>query len=250
MTAEKTPLDRLREPFPAGTVGKLPKPYKSDSPKGNCRECNSYHGLPAMHLDFVGHAAVTDRLLSVDPQWTWRHFNHDEIASLPPAFRDSGLWIQLTVCGVPRPGFGDAGGKTGPNAVKEAIGDALRNAAMRFGVALDLWTKDELEHGHAEHKPDGPAVADPLPPTPPPVAPPSPTKTPEQRARGRMFALLGDVGIGGQSNRDKALAFISQVVGRDVASSSEISDDEVHVVVQVLSDWKSTGTNPMTGETT
>ena len=65
-----------------------------------------------------------------------------------------------------------------------------------------------------------------------------------------MFALLADVGIGGKPNRDKALAFISQVVGRDVASSSEISDDEVHVVVQVLSDWKATGTNPMTGETT
>ena len=34
-------------------------------------------------------------------------------------------------------GFGSADGKTGPNATKELIGDALRNAAMRFGVALD-----------------------------------------------------------------------------------------------------------------
>ena len=29
--------------------------------------------------------------------------------------------------------------------MKQRIGDALRNAAVRFGVALDLWTKDELE---------------------------------------------------------------------------------------------------------
>lgn len=63
--------DRLRAEFPAGTVGTLPKPYKRDSPKGKCGECGGYHGLPAVHLDFVGHAAVTDRLLSVDPGWTW-----------------------------------------------------------------------------------------------------------------------------------------------------------------------------------
>ena len=31
----------------------------------------------------------------------------------------------------------------GLNATKEAIGDAIRNAAMRFGVALDLWAKDK-----------------------------------------------------------------------------------------------------------
>ena len=29
-------------------------------------------------------------------------------------------------------------------SAKECIGDAIRNAAMRFGVALDLWAKDDL----------------------------------------------------------------------------------------------------------
>ena len=33
--------------------------------------------------------------------------------------------------------------------MKERIGDALRNAAMRFGAALDLWHKGEL-HAHLE----------------------------------------------------------------------------------------------------
>jgi hypothetical protein len=41
-------------------------------------------------------------------------------------------------------GYGDAAGKKGPNAVKEAIGDAIRNAAMRRGVALDLWAKENI----------------------------------------------------------------------------------------------------------
>jgi hypothetical protein len=35
--------------------------------------------------------------------------------------------------------------------VKEAIGDALRNAAMRFGAALDLWAKSDLREAQAEH---------------------------------------------------------------------------------------------------
>ena len=42
-----------------------------------------------------------------------------------------------------RSGFGDAQGKTGGNATKEIIGDALRNAAMRFGIGTYLWGKSD-----------------------------------------------------------------------------------------------------------
>jgi hypothetical protein len=58
-----------------------------------------------------------------------------------PLLTNGGLWIELTVCGVTRPGFGDDGNGKG---MKEVIGDAIRNAAMRFGVALDLWAKEDL----------------------------------------------------------------------------------------------------------
>jgi hypothetical protein len=54
------------------------------------------------------------------------------------------MWIRLTVCGVTRLGYGHPDGKKGGDAIKELIGDALRNAAMRFGAALDLWHKGEL----------------------------------------------------------------------------------------------------------
>lgn len=118
-----TPEDfaALRRPFDPKTVGKLPK--------GNTT------------LDFVGHAAVTDRLLAVDPTWSWEPLAYDE-TGLPLYDRAGGLWIKLTVCGVTRLGYGD-----GPDP-KQRIGDALRNAAMRFGVALDLWSKTELESAH------------------------------------------------------------------------------------------------------
>ena len=54
------------------------------------------------------------------------------------------MWIKLTVCGVTRLGYGDAGDKSGPNAIRKMIGDALRNAAMRFGATLELWHKGDL----------------------------------------------------------------------------------------------------------
>lgn len=121
----QTASEKLRAPFPEGTVGKLPK--------------------GGMLLDFVGHAAVTDRLLTVDPNWTWEPLALDA-HGLPALDNEGNLWIRLTVDGVTRLGVGD-----GRNA-KERIGDALRNAAMRFGVALSLWSKDELESGIAEHR--------------------------------------------------------------------------------------------------
>lgn len=143
-----TGLELLRAPFPPNQISKLPKPKSKDSPKGRCPECGGWHGLPAVHLDYVGHAALTDRLLDADPQWTWEPLSLDE-RGLPSLDPNGGLWIKLTICGVTRLGYGDAQGKTGPDAMKERIGDALRNAGMRFGAALDLWHKGDL-HAHTE----------------------------------------------------------------------------------------------------
>jgi len=150
MTEKTTGLARLREPFEPNQINKLPKPYKSDSPRSNCRECGGYHGMPAVHLDYVGHAALTDRLLEVDPEWSWEPMAVGQ-DGLPAFDKDGGLWIKLRICGVTRLGYGDAQGKRGGNAVKEAIGDALRNAGMRFGAALDLWHKGDL-HDAEEDK--------------------------------------------------------------------------------------------------
>jgi len=161
-TTEKTAgLARLREPFEPHQINKLPKPYKADSPRSNCRECGGYHGMPAVHLDYVGHAALTDRLLEVDPGWTWEPLAITA-DGLPAFDKDGGLWIRLTICGVTRLGYGDSQGKRGGNAVKEAIGDALRNAGMRFGAALDLWHKGDL-HDAAEEQGQNQAPVAPAP---------------------------------------------------------------------------------------
>jgi hypothetical protein len=150
MGDKKTGLELLREPFPDHHISKLPKPTKqqtdevrADFKKGiRCDLCGAWHHPNVVHLDYVGHAALTDRLLEADPAWNWEPLHID--SGLPVIDNDGGMWIRLTVCGVTRLGYGDAQGKIGGNATKERIGDALRNAAMRFGAALDLWHKGDL----------------------------------------------------------------------------------------------------------
>ena len=145
-------LKKMRDPFPENQINYLPKPTKKREemdklPKAICSVCGGYHATKnIIHLAYVGHAALTDRLLEVDPSWTWEPLAIDQ-SGLPVIDKDGGLWIKLTVCGITRLGYGDAQGKTGGDAMKERIGDALRNAAMRFGAALDLWHKGDLKPG-------------------------------------------------------------------------------------------------------
>ena len=92
--------------------------------------------------NFINHAVVTDRLISVDPAWYWQPMAISDNGS-PVLDEFNGLWIRLTVCGVTRIGYGASEPhQKGADAVKTAISDAIKNAAMRFGVALDLWGAD------------------------------------------------------------------------------------------------------------
>ena len=173
MTAEanSAALAKLREPFAPHHISKLPKPTKAqtDAVKADykvgirCQVCGGWHHKDVVHLDYVGHAALTDRLLDTDPHWYWEPMATHE--GLPAFDHSGGLWIRLTVCGMTRLGYGHAAPKPGqdPGArEKEVIGDALRNAAMRFGAALDLWHKGDLhaddETPSAPKKDYGPAA--------------------------------------------------------------------------------------------
>jgi len=185
--SDKTAVDlrELRKPFAPELVGKLPRvTCRACSERGTdcdrhskamCDECGNYLGKH-IHLDYVGHADVTIRLLEVDPEWDWQPKATDPdpdllkaalasgnpeivqavISNAPPKFeRDRngspvGLWIKLTVGGVTRLGVGSC--PSGQNdAEKVLIGDALRNAAMRFGVAVDLWAKGDRADPTAEN---------------------------------------------------------------------------------------------------
>lgn len=123
MPADPVLLEALRKPFPKEQIGKLPATNKRPE------------------LDFVGHAAVTDRLNQVlGLDW---HYTVDDLFSI-----EGTVWIRgtFTVLGCSRVEYGD-----GTDA-KEAIGNFIRRGAMRFGVALDLWSRQELGTASSEYR--------------------------------------------------------------------------------------------------
>ena len=171
---------KLRWPFPTDLVCYRPQPWCracgdaksrvcSDHKKQWCDTCRQ--SLTEAHTDlaYVGHADVNERLDLVDPEWSWRPLNFsvpEELmgkavvespemfmrvleAHAPKYDNEGGLWIIMAIHnddGVPvqRIGYGDAPGKRGSSAIKEIIGDAIRNAAMRYGVARYLWSRSEI----------------------------------------------------------------------------------------------------------
>lgn len=136
MTAEpvdlKLVLDAYAVPDPS-IVGKLPKRRKN---------ADGSWGSP-VYLDYVGHADITKILIEVDPLWNWEPvaWEHGR-----PAITDrdgiATLWVRLTLLGKTMLGCGSVS-STKDDLDKELIGDALRNGAMRFGIALALWSNAE-----------------------------------------------------------------------------------------------------------
>ena len=136
MTAEpldlKLVLDAYAVPDPS-IVGKLPKRRKN--PDGSW-------GSP-VYLDYVGHADITKILIEVDPLWNWEPVAWEH--GRPAITERDGiatLWVRLTLLGKSMLGCGSVSASK-EDLDKELIGDALRNAAMRFGIALALWSNAE-----------------------------------------------------------------------------------------------------------
>lgn len=95
-------------------------------------------------LDFVGHADVTKMLIEIDENWTWEPVRFDEDGL--PAYRIENGYAHmagwLTIHGVRRLGIGSVQHNK-QDLLKELCSDFIRNAAMRFGICLALWTKQE-----------------------------------------------------------------------------------------------------------
>jgi hypothetical protein len=147
--------------FPDDQVEKLPKPVRArDDDRGTCERgsrysadghyCGKYHAR-AVHLDYIGHAGITTRLNEVcgPDGWDWEPLVTDERGF--PVMTDE-FWIVLRIRRpdgewVTKKGVGDDFNRSS----KQAIGDALRNAAMRFGIATYLWSKSDAAAAQAEN---------------------------------------------------------------------------------------------------
>lgn len=105
-------------------------------------------------LDFVGHADVTKFLLEVDPNWRWVPIEwKDGRPAIHVANGMATMWGELTVLGQSRLGVGSVPADKA-DLDKELVSDFIRNAAMRFGFCLSLWTKQEWED--VSHTPQEP----------------------------------------------------------------------------------------------
>ena len=108
-----------------------------------------------VNLDFVGHAEITRILIEIDPMWNWQPCGW--VDGRPAIHESNGvatMWGNLTLLNKTLLGVGTAntivttraGEKFAkPDYEKELIGDFLRNAAMRFGICLNLWSKQDRD---------------------------------------------------------------------------------------------------------
>lgn len=219
--ALRTILDRWAQP-PPGMLALLPRSTRKENAKGRCDVCGGWHGLPAVHLDYMGHADITEALILIDPFWNWRPaaINHDTGGPFVQR-RDSTLtmWGYLTVLGVERLCVGTCEASK-PEPEKELIGDLLRNGALRFGIAVRLWSKaDHVDMADATGPTDTGA-----PPAPAPVGDPGPAEPAgapvDTNAGGRETARRARADKARQDVADQAAAARSGSEATLPASSS------------------------------
>lgn len=129
---EPSAWEKLRAPFPPEQIEKLPATDKRPE------------------LDYVSAAHVIDRILSVDPTWTWTWGAADPETGNPSKHlsltrEDDGsvsLWMTLWINGVGRTDVGYVSpGRNGlpDEPLKHVVSDAITRCARLHGIALDLW---------------------------------------------------------------------------------------------------------------
>ena len=183
--------------------------------------------------DYVDHGHVTERLLQIDPEWTWEPCATDEngVPILVVLGQMSYLWGRMTVCGVTRIDVGSV--ETKKNEVlKEAVSDCIKRCAMRFGVALHLWMGEDIPDrskaaGSASVSRRSPAKS----PSKPVEAGPAATSevTPEDLLE--LADRAGQVGVEGEDLR----AVAAKALGRSIEKSSDIKTHaEIEKVMKAL----------------
>lgn len=96
-----------------------------------------------INLAYVSHADITRILIEVDPSWSWQPV--EWVNGRPAIHVENGtatMWGTLTLLGKSMLGVGSVRADK-QDQDKELIGDFLRNAAMRFGIAISLWSKQD-----------------------------------------------------------------------------------------------------------
>ena len=134
MSEVKATIDALSAPFDPKVIRRKPGSDKR----------------PA--LPYVSHGLVTKRLNEVCPGWSTRVVEMHTFMDGNGRLQCAGVTLELTVPGVgSRVEFGTAERPQGfGKDAKNAMSDALKRCAMRFGVAIDLWESADEDDEDAQ----------------------------------------------------------------------------------------------------
>lgn len=133
-------------------------------PQGKIKTKKGQGGKP---MSYISHGLVTERLNQVDPAWSMETRATYTYTGKDGRLHVEGVEIALTVCGVTRVEAGGPQRQDGfANEIKNAYSDALKRAAMRFGVALTIWESSVEAQYDEDVNPDYEAPAQQQPPEP------------------------------------------------------------------------------------
>jgi hypothetical protein len=131
---------KLHQPFPAAKV-------------------KQKRGQGGRTMSYISHGLVTERLNDADPDWSVERIATHTYVDGSGALHCAGVELALTVGGVTRVEAGGPQRQDGfTNEIKNAYSDALKRAAMRFGVALGMWETLVDAEGDEDYAPDTPGL--------------------------------------------------------------------------------------------
>lgn len=216
---DKALRDALRAPFDPSQIG--------SKPGGSKR--------PA--VSFVSHGLVTERLTDAAPDW---FFTIDQIKESPDGQHVLGVVGTMTIGGksIPEVGEPENTSKWG-DELKLAVSDFIKRAAMRFGVALDLWIKEDLKTsggGQAMGKGQSPAgrtAAEAPSPSSEPQAPSggvgagtAPEPPPDAPDDVYVDALWADA-VEQYGSKVKVLKAVRERFGESVAAAKDVTAEQL-----------------------
>lgn len=203
MSEVKATIDALSAPFDPKVIRRKPGSDKR----------------PA--LPYVSHGLVTKRLNEVCPGWSTRVVEMHTFMDGKGNLQCAGVTLELTVPGVgSRVEFGTAERSQGfGKDAKNAMSDALKRCAMRFGVALDLWESAEENDDDAQGEQPAAVERRPAPARPAPRQEPRPLR-PSAPAAGAMPEQVEAVrdALAAKADRETpegALAWLAGATDRD-----------------------------------
>lgn len=195
-----------------------------------------------VNLSYVSHSEITRILITIDAGWSWEPI--EWINGRPAIHIENGMatmWGKMTLLGKPMICVGSARADKG-DYEKELIGDLLRNGSMRYGIALNLWSKQDSTSGGVSVQtitksfPGATAVNAPAQPQQASNA--SVARPAAKQASAGNPVSEKQVFLINKLARDNAIPdvpeFASRVVGRDIGSAKDMNSREASQVIDAL----------------